>query len=106
MAGCVSRPWRANAVRRSQHAIYADLITTAAVTFFALSNNFSNAVCLDDADPYPHVVRTRDTGAICRAIAKRDYPVDRHCVQWVRERLQQPPIGLPQQSLHAGTHSG
>jgi len=39
-------------------------------------------------------------------IAKRDRPVGRHRVQSVREHLQQPAIGLPQQSLYAGNHSG
>ncbi len=61
--------------------------------------------CLDDADSRRHFVRAGDTGAICRALAKRDRPVGRHRVQSVRERLQQPAIRLPQQSLYASNHS-
>ena len=35
---------------------------------------------------------------------ERDRLVGRHRVQSVRERVQQPAIGLPQQSLHASNH--
>ena len=42
---------------------------------------------------------------ICRAIAKRNRVVGGHRVQSVRECVQQPAIGLPQQSLHASNHS-
>jgi ADP-heptose:LPS heptosyltransferase len=41
----------------------------------------------------------------CRAIAKCDRLLGRHRLQPVRERLQQPAIGLPQQSLYASDHS-
>ena len=61
-------------------------------------------ICLNDADSRSHLVWTGDTGAICRAIAERDRLVGRHRVQSVRERLQQPAIDLPQQSLHASNH--
>ncbi len=61
--------------------------------------------CLDDADSRRHFVRAGDTGAICRAIAKRDRPLGRHRMQPLCERLQQPAIDLPQQPLHASNHS-
>ena len=41
----------------------------------------------------------------CRPIIKRDCAVGRHRMQSARERLQQPAISLPQQSLHARNHS-
>ena len=57
------------------------------------------------ADSRRQLVWTGDAGAIWRPIIKRDCAVRRHRMQSVRERLQQPAISLPQQSLHARNHS-
>ena len=51
------------------------------------NEQWPGSFCFDDTDSRHRVVRAGDTGALCRAIAKRDRLVGRHRLQSVRERL-------------------